>query len=209
MNSNQNPENGNSTQQPSLLENIRNEVATAIEYGRVMTGLASLIAVAGILYWCPRCGQWMGAGSEGVGPGAPKPEMPPPPRRLLKALGVLLQGEPTPVRDLPKRDGNKLTPRSGVLENEQARFGDKPAKHRYNPPSDAHGRKVDTYYDGSPNPDSRPHAHLAEFIRGDEDQTLLYDRNRDGTVVYDNGVDVVMGQDGVYQWMPRANAEER
>ena len=183
----------------NLFNRVRSEAASLVEYGATFGKLASLIALGGLLYWCPRCGQWMGEGSEGQGPAAPA-QAPPVPQRLLRAISSPLVDQPTPTADLPARDGGKLTPNSGVLET-HGMFKDTDSKIRHRPPSYAHGRRVENLYDGSPRPDSYPHGHEITYVRGDGERLPIYDRLRDGTVVYDNGMSVVYKmEDNVYEW---------
>jgi hypothetical protein len=186
------------------LSAVREQTIATLEVGRAVAVTAQVFALVSLFNWCPRCGQWMGAGSEGVGPGALKPEVPPPPARLLKAIGVEIRGEPTSTESLPKRHGNKLTSDKGILERLGKTEDHRPAKHRYGPTADSHGRKVDTFYDGFPEPDSRPHAHLSEFARGDNERIPLYHRPVNGPPIYDNGVLVVhRAEDNVYVWVPK------
>ncbi len=189
------------------LTNVRIGIGNILRPGREAMSLTALIAVAGILYWCPRCGQWMGEGSEGVGDGVPKPSLPPPPPRLLKAISTPMTHEPTPQTELRKRDENKLS-LGGILENAIAKFGLKSAKIRYTPPSIAHGRRVDSYYDGQPRNDSRPHAHIVDFIRGDGKHIPIYSRKRSGEVVHESGTDVILDANNVYHWIPREDGSK-
>lgn len=182
--------------------NLREEIGSALEYGRAIGALSSLVALAGLLYWCPRCGQWMGEGSEGQGSGAPAPQAPPPPRRLIRALSEPVTSEPISRSENPRRHQNRLT-EEGVLKH-PTRFKGVAARESYGPPSQAHGRTVDTYYGGSPKSDSRPHGHDKQFIRGDGEQIPIYDRAKDGTIVYESGTEVVYNRDDrVYEWEPK------
>lgn len=191
------------SQYARFLSTVRREASTMLEYGATLGAVSSLIALAGLVYWCPRCGEWMGEGSEGSGSGVPNPAAPKVPARLLRAVSSPMQSTPTPLHELPSRDGARLTSTSGVLETQGMRDGS-PAKIRHNPPSDAHGRKVDTYTGGSPNPDSRPHAHLAQFVRGDGEVLDLYEREVNGNIVHDTGVSVTyQAQDNSYVWRPK------
>jgi hypothetical protein len=188
------------------LTNVRNEINTALDYSRTIGSFSSLIALAGLLYWCPRCGQWMGEGSEGKGPNIPSPEAKPQPRRLLRAVGRPLLGGPTPVSEMPRQHQNRLT-REGVLK-QPTKFKGVAARVSYDPPSSAHGRVADTYYGGRPKADSRPHGHHVEFIRGDEERTPIYDRLKDGTPVFDSGTDVTyIREDNTYEWRPKQSYE--
>lgn len=186
----------------AMLGRVRHEVSTVIAYGETTARLSSLIAIAGLLYWCPRCGQWMGEGSEGRGDARPS-QAPPPPPRLVKAVSTPLTGQPTPAEQMPNRDGNNLTPKSGILECWGVTYNDQDAKVRHQPPSDAHGRKVEQYYGGYPEPDSYPHGHEASYVRGDAERIPLYDRLKDDTVVFESGTAVKFNDaTNEYVWQP-------
>lgn len=158
---------------------------------------ASALALAAIYNWCPRCGEWQGEGSEGKGPGVPSPKAPPIPDVVLRAVSIPLS-DTSEKSTRPNRE-NKLT-RAGILESENT-FRGSPAKERYRQQSTAHGRKKDTYYDGSPNPDSDPHAHYSEFVRGDNETIEIYDRDVERRVHYDSKVAVRFdSNDNTYTW---------
>lgn len=189
--------------QPNILGKIKGCVDDMLEQGADFARLSSLIALAGLLSWCPRCGEWQGEGSEGIGPNIPSPQAPPMPKRLLRSLAGPLLDEPTPTSELPPRDGNKLTPNSGILESLGEHDG-QDAKFRHRPPSTAHGRIVDTLYGGSPRPDSYPHGHEVTFVRGDAEEILVYDRLKDGTIVHETDTDVVyLSDSNAYEWKPK------
>lgn len=192
----------------NFFRRTREQISSAIEHGATVVGFAALIAMAGVMYWCPRCGQWMGAGSEGRGDGAPVPDVPPPPQRLIRALSTPLQGSPVPPIELPSRISGRLTPNSGVLENSSAEYEGEPAKDRYRAPSRAHGRRVDTYTEGETRPDDNPHAHRVRFQRGDGEELLIAHHDRDGNMVYDSGVMVKMADDNVYEWTSKERRAE-
>ena len=193
-----------SKQVSKTLASVHNTISTALEYGATVIQISSLIALAGLLNWCPRCGEWQGAGSEGIGPNVPNPTAPPIPKRLLRAISSPLAGEPTSQQSTPKRDGSRLTPNSDILESFGTTPDGKDAKFRHNPLSNAHGRKVETYYDGSPRPDSDPHGHDVHFIRGDGEEFHMYDRARDGTPIHETNTSVLyQSADNTYQWEPK------
>lgn len=189
----------------SLLRTVREKifVQTGLEYS--LSVAPTLLALASLLNYCPRCGEWQGSGSEGAGAAAPPSrQLPPPPPRLIRAISASIQAEP--VNPNVNRDASNLTPNSGILEAPGERH-DSPAKLRHQPPSVAHGRRIDAYYDGSPNPDSRPHAHESDFVRGDGEVVPIYERARDGEVVFDSGVAVAFQEEtGAYVWTPKPQA---
>jgi hypothetical protein len=185
-----------------MYERLRGRIDEALEYGRTLSSLSALIALAGLVYWCPRCGQWMGEGSEGTGPAAPNAQASLPPRRLLRAVSEPIADRVPPTQNTVRRHGNRLT-EGGILKQPGSSSGE-PAKFSYDPPSSTHGRVVDGYYGGAPKPDSRPHGHDVQFIRGDGEQTHIYHRLKDGTIEFESGVDVVYRrEDNSYEWTPR------
>lgn len=190
--------------QNAIYQNVRRKVASAIEEGASRGVIVSLIALAGVLNFCPRCGEWQGPGSEGRGPAVPNPKAEPPPAKLLKA--IISPDTDRSGNDQPRRE-NKLT-QGGILESTGEHKGES-AKKRHDPPSSAHGRKVDTYYGGQPKPDDNPKGHDATFIRGDGEQISLYDRAKDGETVYESGVEVNLDREkGAYIWTPKKPGKE-
>jgi len=152
--------------------------------------------------YCPRCGEWQGAGSEGKGPKAPTYDIPPPPARLIKAISTPITSSPD-LNNTMDRNSAKLTSNSGILKTPGEMDG-KPATLRHQPPSNAHGRKIDTYYDGTPDPISRPHAHFSEFVRGDGEKVPLYDRPVSSEPRFDSEVNVTYEEtEGGYTWKPK------
>lgn len=198
---------------------LRIKVLAMLEVGYGVASVAALISLVGMAYWCPRCGQWMGPGSEGTGPNVPNPEAPPIPDRLIKALSTPAT-KPTHTFDKPhpSEPNNKLRndpEYRGQLHSlpPWKDHNGESAKEQYRPPSPAHGRRRDTYWGGDPEPDSGKHAHLTEFIRGDgqvigaggegDTEKRLYERPREGPLVIDTGVYVERNPEtGVYVWRP-------
>jgi hypothetical protein len=189
------------------LEAVRYEIGSALQAGATLAKVSSLIAIAGLLNWCPRCGEWQGSGSEGKGPSAPNPNATPPPARLIRSVSESLRNEPTSTKDMPDRRSSSLTANSRILEKYGVHEG-RPAKLRYGPQAQGHGRRVDAYTGGYPKPDSRPHAHDADFVRGDGHEIPIFERTVDGTILYESGVSVKFDTDtSVYIWRPQGSNE--
>lgn len=185
----------------SVFSRLRDNMKSVLELGISLASVSALIALAGLYSWCPRCGEWQGDGSEGRGPGVPNPKAPPVPRRLLRAIGLPLTGGPTDVTAMPDRSGNQFE-KNERGEWQFARIDEaQGAKEVYGRQSNAHGRRVDAYYDGEPKPDDDPHGHNATFMRGDGKEFQIYNRLKDGTTVHETGVYVNYdGASGAYVW---------
>ena len=201
------------SQDPSInwggfLSRIRSEAYDVARVGVGIATFSSLIAIAGLLSWRPRCGEWQGDGTEGDGPSAPNRDVPPVPPRIMKAISEPVRYDTIPVDPVRTwRHNNKLTQDSGLLES-HGMFEGTHAKRRTSPSTDTHGRKTDIYHGGYPKPDSRPHAHDILYVRGDGDETLIFDRERDKTVTYDSEIELKFdAETRIYTWTPQGREE--
>lgn len=187
---------------------FQNRLIANLEVGVGVMSFSALIALIGLSSYCPRCGEWQGSGSEGKGPAAPKAKAPLPPKRLIKAMSEPMRPKTGQDASSGDRGSSKLT-RGGILESSGSDISE-PSKTRHQPQSQAHGRKTDTFSGGNPKPDSAPHAHSSDFIRGDGEVIPLYERQKDGQVVHESGVDVVIREgSGSYVWTPKIKGDQQ